>query len=136
MPSNQTEVRSFLGLASYYRRFVRGFAEIARPLHQLTENGKRFKWDEACQRAFVELKTHLILAPILAYPDPKKVFILDIDASDFGIGAVLSQDMEGLERVVACRALSKAERRYATTKKELLGMVTFVNYFKHYFLGR
>lgn len=120
VPINQTEVRSFLGLASYYRRFVRGFAEIARPLHQLTEKGKRFKWDEACQRAFVELKTHLISAPILAYPDPKKVFILDTDASDFGIGAVLSQEVEGLERVVAyaSRALSKAERRYATTKKE------------------
>lgn len=69
VPINQTEVRSFLGLASYYRRFVQGFAEIARSLHQLTEKGKRFKWDEACQRAFVELKTHLISAPILACPD-------------------------------------------------------------------
>ncbi|KAL7871035.1 hypothetical protein SRHO_G00085320 [Serrasalmus rhombeus] len=137
-PTNQTEVRSFLGLASYYRRFVRGFAEVARPLHQLTEKGKSFQWDEACRRAFEQLKVCLVTAPILAYPDPKKVFILDTDASDFGIGAVLSQEVDGIERVIAygSRALSKAERRYATTKKELLSMVVFTKYFKHYLLDR
>ncbi|KAL2087309.1 hypothetical protein ACEWY4_018368 [Coilia grayii] len=138
VPKTQTEVRSFVGLASYYRRFVRGFAEIARPLHQLTEKGRRFKWTEVCQAAFEQLKLSLMSAPILGYPDPSKTFILDTDASDAGIGAVLSQ--EGLEGeyviAYASRALSKQERKYATTKKELLSMVTFIKHFKHYLLGK
>lgn len=69
-PTNQTEVRSFVGLASYYRRFIKGFAELARPLHQLTEKGRRYKWSEACQLAFEHLKAKLISAPVLVYPDP------------------------------------------------------------------
>lgn len=137
-PKTQTEVRSFVGLASYYRRFIKGFAEIARPLHQLTEKGKRFVWGEECQESFQRLKASLISAPVLAYPDPKKPFILDTDASDVGIGAVLSQEDGGLERVVAyaSRALTKPERKYATTKKELLSVVMFTKHFKHYLLGR
>lgn len=138
VPKNQTEVRSFVGLASYYRRFIRGFAEIARPLHQLTEKGRRFKWTEVCQTAFEHLKRSLMSSPVLAYPDPQKTFILDTDASDAGIGAVLSQEDEGQERVIAyaSRALTKQERKYATTKKELLSMVTFIKHFKHYLLGK
>lgn len=138
VPKNQTEVRSFVGLASYYRRFIEGFAEIARPLHRLTEKGRKFKWDGECQRAFLQLKTALVTTPVLAYPDPHKAFILDTDASDVGIGAVLSQEVDGLERVVAyaSRALTKQERRYATTKKELLSLVVFTKYFKHYLLGK
>ena len=138
VPKNQTEVKSFVGLASYYRRFVKGFAEIARPLHQLTEKGRRFKWTDECQAAFEKLKASLMSAPILAYPDPHKTFILDTDASDAGIGAVLSQEEAGYERVIAyaSRALTKQERKYATTKKELLSMVTFTKHFKHYLLGK
>lgn len=138
-PENQTEVKSFLGLASYYRRFIKGFADIARPLHQLTEKGRRFKWDESCEQAFRQLKASLITAPVLAYPDPQKPFILDTDASDVGIGAVLAQEGEGgMERVVAyaSRALTKEERKYAATKKELLSMVCFTKHFKHYLLGK
>lgn len=137
-PKNQTEVKSFVGLASYYRRFVQGFAEIARPLHQLTEKGRRFKWTDVCQSAFEKLKLSLMSAPILAYPDPHKTFILDTDASDAGIGAVLSQEDAGHERVIAyaSRALTKQERKYATTKKELLSVVTFTKHFKHYLLGK
>ena len=137
-PTTQTEVRQFLGLASYYRRFVKGFADIARPLHQLTEKGKHFRWGEDCQQAFLELKHRLTTAPVLAYPDPAKPFILDTDASDVGVGAVLSQEEGGMEHVIAyaSRALTKEERKYATTKKELLGMVTFTKFFRHYLLGR
>lgn len=84
-----------------------------------TEKGKRFKWSEACQKAFEQLKGRLISAPVLAYPDPAKPFILDTDASDVGIGAVLSQRRDGVDHVVAyaSRALTKQERNYATTKK-------------------
>lgn len=93
---------------------------------------------ESCQRALDQLKIGLTTAPVLAYPDPNKLFILDTDASDVGIGAVLSQEQEGLERVVAyaSRALTKQERKYATTKKELLGMVNFTKYFRHYLSGK
>jgi len=75
---------------------------------------------------------------VLAYPDPKRTFILDTDASDVGVGAVLSQEEGGLERVIAyaSRGLTKEERKYATTKKELLAMVTFTKYFKHFLLGK
>lgn len=89
VPRNPTEVQSFVGLASYYRRFVKGFVDIARPLHQLVEKGKRFQWTEDCQRAFEQLKASLITTPVLAYPDPNKTFILDTDASNVGMGAVL-----------------------------------------------
>ena len=138
VPKNQTEVRSFVGLASYYRRFVKGFAETARPLHQLTEKGRHFKWTEVCHTAFEQLKLSLMSAPVLVYPDPSKTFILDTDASDAGIGAVLSQEEGGCEQVIAyaSRALTKQERKYATTKKELLSMVTFIKHFKHYLLGK
>ena len=75
-PSNAFEVRSFLGLASYYRRFIHGFARIASPLYQLTKDGVAFKWDAECERAFQALKNALTSAPVLAYPDFSKPFIL------------------------------------------------------------
>ena len=137
-PTTVGELRSFLGLASYYRRFIAGFGSIAQPLHRLTEKKTQFQWSNACQEAFDILKQRLITAPILAYPDPTKKFILDTDASDQGIGSVLSQMHGDQERVVAyaSRSLSRAERNYATTRKELLAVVAFTRYFRHYLLGR
>lgn len=84
VPKNQTEVQSFVGLVSNYRHFVKGFADIARPLHHLLEKGKRFQWTDDCHRAFDQLKASLITAPVLAYPDPSKTFILDTDARNRG----------------------------------------------------
>ena len=81
VPKCKKEVRSFLGLASYYRRFVKGFAEIASPLHELTAKSKPFVWSDQCQSAFDELKRRLLCAPILAYPLPEGAFVLDTDAS-------------------------------------------------------
>ena len=102
-PKNVTEVRSFLGFCSYYRRFVRGFAAIATPLTALTEKDRRFEWGQECQEAYEALRGALVKAPILAYPDPslESPMILDTDASQFAIGAVLSQMQEGVERVIA-----------------------------------
>ena len=91
----------FLGLASYYCKFIRNFASIARPLHRLTEKGRPFKWTSECESAFHKLKQCLTTAPILIYPDFSKPFILDTDASNDDIGAVLSQEYDGGERVVA-----------------------------------
>lgn len=137
-PSTLTDLRSFLGLATYYRRFIEGFASIARPLHALTEKGKQFKWSDDCAEAFATLKNKLTSSPILAYPYDKDPFVLDTDASQFGIGAVLSQKQSGQELVISygSRLLTKRERNYCTTRKELLAVVYFVRYFRHYLLGK
>lgn len=134
IPGNVGELRSFLGLASYYRRFVRDFATIAAPLHRLTEKGKTFVWDERCNEAFTTLKQRLVSAPVLAYPQFEQEFILDIDASEFGIGGVLSQVQVGQERVIsyASRTLTKSERQYSTTRRELLAVVQFTKHFRHF----
>ena len=84
--STPSEVRSFLGLCSYYRRFVQGSASIAAPLYRLTEKAGAFKWSEECEDAFRHLKQVLMEAPILAYPNTTASFILDTDASNHGIG--------------------------------------------------
>ncbi len=139
IPTSRREVQQFVGLANYYRRFIKNFAEIAKPLHKLTEKTMQFKWTPQCQEAFDQLKRQLTTAPVLAFPDFNRPFTLDTDASDVGIGAVLSQtDDEGKERVVAfaSRTLSKAERRYCVTRKELLAVVVFVHHFRPYLLGR
>lgn len=139
VPRNRREVQQFLGLASYYRRFVQDFAQIAKPLHRLTEKTAKFSWTSDCQTAFEQLRQKLVSVPLLAFPDYTKPFILDTDASDAGIGAVLSQvDDTHAERVVAYASstLSRAERRYCVTRKELLAVTTFVKHFQPYILGR
>ena len=138
VPTTQTEVRSFLGTASYYRRFVQNFGTIARPLHRLTEKNRPFLWTTECQVAFETLRKKLVEAPILAYPSSEEDFILDTDASATGIGAVLSQVQDGVERPIAyaSRGLSKSERNYSVTKRELLAVVFYCKYFRHYLIGR
>ena len=137
VPQSIKELRSFLGFCSYYRKFVRDFATIAAPLHAMLKNTQRFQWSGQCQEAFVNLKAALISAPVLQYPDPQKPFVLDTDASDHGIGAVLSQSIGGEERVVAyySRALTAPERNYCTTRKELLAVVEAVRQFHPYLYG-
>ncbi|KAL7856991.1 hypothetical protein SRHO_G00158900 [Serrasalmus rhombeus] len=114
------------------------FAELACPAHKLTEKGVPFKWTQECQTTFQTLKNKLVNAPILTFPDPGQTFILDTDASDVAIGAILSQKVDGFEKVVAyaSRALSRQEKIYAMTNKELLAVVHFTSYFRHYLLGR
>lgn len=138
VPENIHALRSFLGFCSYYRRFIPNFSEIAKPLHRLSEKGQKFNWTDECTSAFEILKKKMVEAPILAHPDFSKEFILDTDASDVAIGAVLSQKFEGRESVIAyaSRTLTKAERRYCVTRKELLALVHFVKYFRHYLYGR
>ena len=90
-----SDVQRFLGLPCYYRRFNRDFASITKPLHRLTEQGRRFHWMKECDDAFGSLKAHLTSAPILGFPDCTKPFILDTYASEMGLGAVLSQEIDG-----------------------------------------
>ena len=138
-PKSVQEVQQFLGLAGYYRRFVQNFAGIAKPLQRLTERGRIFKWTIECENAFARLKLLLSTSPILSFPDFSLPFILDTDACQCGIGAVLSQiHKDGTERVVAfaSRAMSKSERKYSVTQQELLAAVTFINYFRQFLLGK
>ena len=137
-PQDVHELRSFLGLCTYYRKFVKGFSKIARPLHRLTESKQKFLWTTECDNSFLQLKNALTSAPILAYPEPGKDFILDTDASNEGVGAVLSQEIDGQERVIAyfSKSLSRSERNYCVTRKELLAIVKAVEHFHHYLYGR
>ncbi|GFW36209.1 retrovirus-related Pol polyprotein from transposon 17.6 [Trichonephila clavipes] len=132
------QLGSFLGLCTYYRKFVKNFSTIAKPLHKLTEAKQKFIWTDDCNNAFNKLKDALTSAPILAYPKIGKQFILDTDASHESIEDVLSQEIDGHERVIAyfSKRLSKPERNYCVTRKELLAIVKAVEHFHHYLYGR
>ena len=136
-PNNTHEVRSFIGLCSYYRRFVPGFAQLAKPLHALTEKNANFKWSEERDKAFQTLKDHLTKAPVLAYSDFDKSFILDTDASDVAIGATLSQMVEGEEHPIGyfSRTLTGPEKQYCVTQRELLAVVHAASHFHPYVYG-
>jgi len=137
-PCNLTELRSFLGLCSYYRRFIERFADVAAPLYKLHRKNVAFEWTEEQNDAFDRLKQMLTLAPVLGMPTDNGAFYLNCDASDIGLGAVLSQNHNGSEVVIAyaSRILTKAERNYDVTRRELLAIVLGLKTFKQYVLGR
>ena len=137
-PTNLTELRSFLGRASYYKSFVEGFGELARPLYGFTKRGIQFKWSESQRRAFENLKTRLCSAPVLATPTAEGDFVLDVDASTYGAGAILHQYQKGVLRVIgyASRQFNTAERTYCTTRQELAAVVFGLKRFHQYLLGR
>lgn len=138
IPTCVRDVRSFLGLVGYYRKFIEGFSKIAKPLFRLTEKSVKFEWEENCEAAFQKLKNCLISAPILAYPRVEGQYILDCDASAFAIGGVLSQEQGDNVRVIAygSKTLSKPERNYCVTRRELLAVVYFLKQYRHYVYGR
>ena len=138
IPTNPTEVKSFLGLCSYYRRYVEIFAGIARPLHKASEVNATFNRTPEAQDAFETLKSRLTSTPILDFHMMKEPFILYTDASLTAMGAVLSQVQDGQEPAIcyASKAFSKAQTRYSATKRELLVVVNFTRHFKHYLLGQ
>ncbi|MEW8547939.1 MAG: reverse transcriptase domain-containing protein [Candidatus Thiodiazotropha sp.] len=139
-PKSQKELRGFLGLCNYYRRFVKDFSKICIPLNRLLkkEQRKRFAtgdWNPECQEAFEKLKTALTTAPVLAYPDMNKPFVLSTDASGHALGYVLGQlDSSGKEHVIAYggRALRPDERKWAVTELECLAVIVGIETFKHY----
>lgn len=137
-PTNVREVRGILGLGSYYRRFISGFSQIVKPMVDLTRKDSKFKWTNECEQALNNLKKALIGADVMAYPRNKGIYILDTDASDYTIGAVLSQEQDGQEKVISygSHMLGKSERNYCVTDKELLAVRFFIEYYKQYLLGR
>ena len=139
MPQSVREVRQFLGLASYYRRFVKSFAELAQPLHSLTRKGAMFTWSDDSQKSFDGLKQALTRSPRLVYPSFNREFYLETDASILGLGAVLSQVQDDGKKhpiAYASRALSQCEKNYAITELETLAVVWAVSHFRSYLYGQ
>lgn len=154
-PNSVRELRSFNGFASYYRRFVEGFAGLAPPLHKVVgalqgsrkcvvsikQGSLAQYWNDTCERSFNDLKERLIQAPVLGYADFTLPFILESDASHLGLGALLSQDQGGLRRPIAfvSRGLRPSERNmtnYSATKLELLALKwAMTEKFREYLLG-
>ncbi|KAL6475049.1 hypothetical protein MHYP_G00160890 [Metynnis hypsauchen] len=138
VPTDVRQVRQFLGLTSYYRRFIGGYAQQAEPLFSLTRQDSLFLWDENCQRAMDFLKERLTSVPILCFPDFERAFYLHTDACDMGLGAALmQQDKTGKEVVVAyaTRTLHKSEKPYSTTEKECLAVIWALEHFRPYIEG-
>ncbi|WVZ58363.1 LOW QUALITY PROTEIN: hypothetical protein U9M48_008642 [Paspalum notatum var. saurae] len=133
-PTTITQIRSFLGLAGFYRRFVPNFSSIAAPLHELTKKDAPFSWGDSQEVAFTTLKDKLTHAPLLQLPDFNKVFELECDASGIGIGAVLLQ--EGKPVVYFSEKLSGASLRYSTYDKELYALVRTLQTWQHYLWPR
>ena len=127
------EVRSFLGLCSYYRRFIKHFAHIASPLHDLTKKKISFQWSEQQKASFMKLKAALTSGPVLIIPDLYKPFVVEADACGDCIGAVLNQ--EGHAVAFESRRLNDVEKRYDIYEKELLAVVHALKIWKHYLLG-
>ena len=138
IPQDVKTLRSFLGLASYYRKFVPGFDKVSGPLHALTKKDVPFLWTPSCQKAFSELKALLTNSSLLVFPDFTKPFVLETDASGAGLGAVLAQTQEdGSTRPIAyaSRSLQPHEKKYGITELEGLGVVWAVKHFRPYLYG-
>jgi hypothetical protein len=136
-PTNEKQLKQFLGLMNYYLRFVKGYAQLVKPLTQLLRKNEKFDWNSESQTVFEKLKQALSSPPILAFPDFTRPFTVYTDASDIAVGAVLSQILHGQERVIAyySRQLRKAELRYSTIEKEALAIVAATKEFYPYLYG-
>lgn len=132
-PKKVTELRSFLGLVNYYRRFIKNYSSLASPLTDLLKKDRPWKWDESCQGAFEDLKEMVTKEPVLVLPDFNKIYEIHTDASDFAIGGVLMQD--GHPIAYESRKLNETERRYTVQEKEMTAVVHCLRTWRHYLLG-
>ena len=137
-PRKTKDVRAFVGLCSYYRRFVPHFASIAEPLHRLMGKNSEFKWTEEAETAFKTLKDKLTSAPVLVAPDWNLPFVLHTDASKFGLGAVLAQMVNDEEKVIAyaSKSLKKSQQNYTTSDRECLAIIWGIRHFRSHLLGK
>ena len=139
-PKTTTEIKRFMGMCSWYRRFIKNFSSLVSPINDLLKGKKKgqpIKWTDTAEDAFVKVKELLVSAPILVQPDFNEKFTIQSDASNTGLGGILTQVIDGEERVIAyaSRSLSRAERNYATLEKELLGVLFCIDKFKQYIEG-
>ena len=132
-PTSVHQIRSFLGLAGYYRRFIPDFSRIAKPMTELLKKEVKFVWDDKCEEAFHTLQAQLTTAPVMAQPDNTKPFDVYCDASGTGHGCVLMQD----NRVIAyaSRALRNHEKKYPTHDLELVAVVHALKIWRHHLMG-
>ncbi|CAK9832810.1 Retrovirus-related Pol polyprotein from transposon 17.6 [Anthophora retusa] len=137
-PKNTRQVREFLGLAGYYRRFIDKFSHISKPLTLLLRKDAKFEWTLAQDKAFEALRTALCTEPVLCYPDFTKPFHITTDASNYAIGAILSQGEINRDQPIAyaSRLLHGAELNYATIEKECLAIIYAVQHFRSYIYGK
>jgi hypothetical protein len=131
---NVSDIRSFLGLVGYYRRFIEGFSKISKPMMELLEKGKTFEWMPRRQASFQALKKRLTTALVLTMPDMEKPFSIYCDASGQGLGCVLMQD--GHVVAYASRQLRKHEEKYLTHELELATVVHALKIWRHYIIGK
>ena len=137
-PKNAKDVRKFLGLANYYRRFIKGFARVARPMNILTRKDIKWRWEGEEQTAFDKLKRIFMTRPVLAAPDLDKEFRVEADTSNYATGGVLSMKCSnGLWRLVAfiSKSLSDTERNYEIHDKEMLAIVRCLEAWRHFLEG-
>ena len=136
-PTTVKGIRSFLGHAGFYKRFIRDFSKIARPLYRLLKKDTKFNFDESCQNSFEEIKSRQVEAPIMAKPDWNKEFEIMCDSSDFAMGAVLGQKAEKVFKAIyyASKTFNEAQENYFTTEKEMLAIVFACENFRPYILG-
>ena len=137
-PQSPRDCRSFLGLCNFYRRFVRGFSNIAQPITELTKEKEPWSWGEPQEKAFAQLKVAMSTAPVLVFPDFEQQFTLTTDASLVAVGGILQQDQgRGLQPIAySSKKLNAAEIRYSAYERELLGIVWAVGQWRHYLQGR
>jgi len=136
-PKNIKDIRSFLGHAGFYRRFIKDFSKIARPLTNLLSKDVPFHFSAECLKAFEHMKRELTSAPIIHSPDWSQPFEIMCDASDFAVGAVLGQKIDKQPHVIyyASRTLNEAQMNYTTTEKEFLVVVFALEKFRSYLIG-
>jgi hypothetical protein len=132
-PATLRQIRSFLGLAGYYRRFILNFSRIAKPMTKLLKKGVRYEWSQKCEEAFHALRQHLTTTPVLAQPDNTKPFEVYCDASGTRLGCVLMQDNRGI--AYASRALRPHEQNYSTHDLQLAAVVHALKIWRHYLMG-
>jgi hypothetical protein len=133
-PTNVSEIRSFLGLAGYYRRFIEGFSKISRPMTEFLKKEKKFNWTKSCEKSFQELKRRLTTAPVLTLPDIQRDFVVYCDASRQGLGCVLMQD--GKVVAYASCQLKPHEQNYPTHDLEFPALVHALKIWRHYLIVR
>ena len=135
VPHSKKEVMRFLGMSGYYRKFCKNFSNVCEPLTRLLRKDKEFMWNLECQSAFDRIKSLLVSVPVLMMPDFKQHFLLAVDASDYGAGAVLLQeDKKGIEHPISyfSHKFDKHQRNYSTSEKETLALVLTLQHFDFY----
>jgi hypothetical protein len=138
-PKSVHQLRETLGHTGYYRKFIKGYAQITAPMEKLLKKDTRFQWNEDCQQGLDTIKENMVTSPILLFPDWEMTFHVHVDASSIALGAIMVQPGAGdLDQPIAFASIkfSKSEKNYNTTEREFLSMVYALQKFRHYLLGK